>query len=200
MLDPAMEFAQSILRRGTLGLHLLRGLQECRRGDLDLPCEVDLALLEVADFLGEPLRLGSGGVEFGFRRFEIGGGCIVGAPRYTGSGSEGGETQRPDCCCVNPFASPHCVVLARSLRMLLLYDSDISLVKWSPFVEQKSPRLYEKGKWYGARGNGQGLSIGRWHSLFVWSSWLVRYILFIEPHNTTQGILDTARMGSGQFR
>ena len=111
MLDRAIEFAQPFLRCCTLELHLLLGRLECRRGDLQLSCEVVLALLEVADLLGEPLRLGSGAVEFGCRRFEIVGDCIVGSPRDTGSGSEGGETQQPGCCGVNLFASPHSVVL-----------------------------------------------------------------------------------------
>src|SRR5207342_3516413 len=95
----------------TLGLHLLPGLLECRRDGLQLSCEVDLALLEVADLLGELLRLSAGAVEFGLRRLEIGGGCIVGALRYTGACSEGCETQHHDCCSVNLFASPHCGVL-----------------------------------------------------------------------------------------
>jgi hypothetical protein len=36
--------------------------------------------------------------------------------------------------------------------MLLLYDSDISLLEESPFFQQKSPHLDETGKWYGSEG------------------------------------------------
>ena len=77
-----------------------------------MSCKADLTFPEVADLLGEPLRFGSGAAEFGLRRSKIGSGYIVGTPRDTGTGSEGDETQHPDCCGVNLFASFHGVVLS----------------------------------------------------------------------------------------
>lgn len=111
VLDRASEFAQLYLRRGTLGLHRLPGLLERRQGDLSFSCNANLKLLEVADLLGELLRFGADAAEFGFRRVEISGSCIVGTLRYTGAGSKCGETQHPDCCGLNLFASPHNVIL-----------------------------------------------------------------------------------------
>jgi len=111
LIDRAVECAHPFLRGGVLGFHLLLGLLDCRRGGVHLLCEVDLELLELADLFGEHLRLDAGAVEFGFRRFEIGDGDVVGAPRYTGAGGEGGETtQHPGCCGVDLHASPRCVV------------------------------------------------------------------------------------------
>lgn len=111
LTDRAVECAQPFLRGGVLGFHLLLGLLDCRRGGPHLACEVDLELLELADLFGEHLRLAAGAVEFGFRRFEIVDGDVVGAPRYTGAGGEGGETQHPGCCGVDLHASPRWLVL-----------------------------------------------------------------------------------------
>lgn len=111
LTDHAVEFAQPFLRGGVLGFHLLLGLLERQRGGLHLACEVDLELLELGDLFGERLRLDAGAVEVGFRRFEIGDGDGVGAPRYTGAGGEGGETQHPGCCGVDLHASPRWLAL-----------------------------------------------------------------------------------------
>ncbi len=111
VLDRASEFAQPYLRRGTLGLHRFPGLLERRRGDLPFSGNANLKLLEVADLLGKLMRFGADAAEFGFRRFKISGSCIEGALRYAGAGRECGETQHPDCCGLNLFASPHGVAL-----------------------------------------------------------------------------------------
>lgn len=129
VLDRASEFAQPYLRRGTLGLHRLPGLLERRRGDLSFSCNANLKLLEVADLLGELLRFGADAAEFGFRRFEISGSCIVGALRYTGAGRECREAQHPDCCGLNLFASPHGIALIALAHDAAFCDSDISLLE-----------------------------------------------------------------------
>jgi hypothetical protein len=54
--------------------------------------------------------LAAGAVEYGLRRFDIVDGDVVGAPRYTGAGGEGGETQHPGCCGVDLHASPRWLV------------------------------------------------------------------------------------------
>jgi len=129
VLNRASEFAQPYLRRGTLGIHRLPGLLERRRGDLPFSGNANLKLLEVADLLGELLRFGADAAEFGFRRFKISGSCIEGALRYTGAGRECGETQHPDCYSLNPFASPHNVVLIAIAQNAAFCDSDISLLE-----------------------------------------------------------------------
>lgn len=129
VLDRASEFGQPYLRRGTLGLHRLPGLLERRRGDIPFSCNANLKLLEVADLLGELLRFGADAAEFGFRRFKISGSCIVGALRYTCAGRECGETQHPDCCGLNLFASPHGVALIALAQDSAFCDSDISLLE-----------------------------------------------------------------------
>jgi hypothetical protein len=101
LTDYAIEPAQPLLQGDMLGLHLLRGLLKSRRGCLHLPCEVSLSLLEFADLFGEHLRLNSGVVEFGFHRLTVGNGNVVSAPRDTGAGANGRETQHPGCKCVN---------------------------------------------------------------------------------------------------
>lgn len=111
LTDHAVELAQPFLRGGVLSFHLLLGLLECRRGILHLPCEVDLVLLKFVDLFDEPLRLGFGAVELGFRRCEIGDGCVVGALRYTGAAGDASETQYPSCCSVDLQASPRYVDL-----------------------------------------------------------------------------------------
>ena len=107
-----------------------------------MACEVDLELLELGDLFGEHLRLDAGAGEFGVRRFEIGDGDGIGAPRYTGAGGEAGETQHPGCCGVDLHASPRCVVLHAIAQRAASSVTPMSRCRPGyPFPREKAPRL-----------------------------------------------------------
>ena len=142
LTDRAGEFAQPFLRGGVLGFHLLLGLHEGRPGGLHLSSEVELELLEFTDLFDEYLRLGSGAAKFGSRRFEIGDGGVVGAPRDTGAGGEDSETQHPGRCGVGLHASPHCVVLHAIAQRAVSSVAPTSRSRPGyPFLQQKSLRI-----------------------------------------------------------